>query len=187
MDRYDHMWCIWVTAGGRRRRLDVMLVPYGPQWPYAVVGWTGSKQYLRFMRQHALNCGMFTNSHATLRTTPGGAVAIVPHEALPTDSSGREFEPPDWQRRGAEEQRTDLPACEALLSAPCTTAVASAGNIVVSAAAAGATGPPSLAGTGTTAAAAARYGSTGLRPVASERDICDLFRMPYRPPRERNA
>eukprot|EP00198_Chlamydomonas_reinhardtii_P000551 XP_001689886.1 predicted protein [Chlamydomonas reinhardtii] len=85
MDRYDHLWAVWVTGAGRRRRVDVVLVPYDSSWPYAVAGWTGSRQYLRFMRQHALNCGwgaevgllaerlmladgMFTNAHGTLRS-----------------------------------------------------------------------------------------------------------------------
>eukprot|EP00879_Flechtneria_rotunda_P004475 GHRR01004729.1.p1 GENE.GHRR01004729.1~~GHRR01004729.1.p1 ORF type:complete len:577 (+),score=218.14 GHRR01004729.1:1794-3524(+) len=66
MDHYDHIWGIWITAAGKRRRCDLMFIP-PDQWVFAVIGWTGSKQYLRFMRQHAGNCGMFLNSHFLMR------------------------------------------------------------------------------------------------------------------------
>ncbi len=46
MDRFDHIYGVFITSGGRRRRLDVILVP-PQQWWFALVGWTGSKQYLR--------------------------------------------------------------------------------------------------------------------------------------------
>ncbi|GLC34988.1 hypothetical protein PLESTM_000262200 [Pleodorina starrii] len=222
MDRYDHLWCIWITGSGRRRRLDVMFVPYGSQWPYAVVGWTGSKQYLRFMRQHALNCGMFTNSHATLRTTPSG-VRLVPEEALPTDSEGREFRPPRWHERGAWEQ--EAAAAAAAGAAAASAAAAGGGSedttqsnaadtatepvLAAAGAGGGAVGPGRRPGpeggvgrqegggsgsSNVTAAAwacaagaGAEGGGTGLRPVASERDITELLRLPYRQPHERNA
>jgi hypothetical protein len=48
MDRFDHIYGVFITSGGRRRRLDVILVPH-QQWWYALVGWTGSKQYLRWV------------------------------------------------------------------------------------------------------------------------------------------
>ena len=66
MDAYDHIWGIFITAAGRRRRCDVMLIPPA-MWPFALLGWSGSKQYLRFMRQHAGNCGMNMNSHGLFR------------------------------------------------------------------------------------------------------------------------
>jgi hypothetical protein len=66
MDSYDHLWCIFITPDGRRRRLDVMLVPPA-MWVHALMGWTGSKQYLRFLRQHAGNLGLSWNSHALFR------------------------------------------------------------------------------------------------------------------------
>ena len=66
MDRYDHIYGIYLNSEGKKRRMDLILVPWS-YWPYALVGWTGSKQYLRFMRQHAGNCGMFLNSHFLMR------------------------------------------------------------------------------------------------------------------------
>jgi hypothetical protein len=66
MDSYDHVWGIFITAAGKRRRLDVMIIP-PDMWPYALLGWSGSKQYLRFLRQHAGNIGMNLNSHGLFR------------------------------------------------------------------------------------------------------------------------
>lgn len=100
MDRYDHIWGVYITKGGARRRIDIMMIPQD-SWAYAVVGWTGSKQYLRFMRTHAGNCNMFLNSHFLMRRVrmPGGggiAVLRVPEEAPPVDANLKEFWPPGW-------------------------------------------------------------------------------------------
>lgn len=77
MDHYDHIWGIYITPAGRRRRIDLMFIP-PHSWIMALVGWTGSKQYLRFMRQHAGNIGMHLNSHYLMRKVelrPGTAAA----------------------------------------------------------------------------------------------------------------
>ncbi|KAJ9517900.1 hypothetical protein QJQ45_004185 [Haematococcus lacustris] len=57
MDRYDHIFGLWITPvdnQGRRRykRMDIILVPVN-SWPWALMGWTGSRQYLRFLRDTA--------------------------------------------------------------------------------------------------------------------------------------
>ncbi|KAL6760953.1 hypothetical protein V8C86DRAFT_3132060, partial [Haematococcus lacustris] len=57
MDRYDHIFGLWITPvdnQGRRRykRMDIILVPVD-SWPWALMGWTGSRQYLRFLRDTA--------------------------------------------------------------------------------------------------------------------------------------
>jgi hypothetical protein len=37
MDRYDHIWGVFITAAGKRCRLDLMFIP--PEyWTYALVG-----------------------------------------------------------------------------------------------------------------------------------------------------
>lgn len=46
--------------------MDVMVIP-PDMWPFALLGWSGSKQYLRFMRQHAGHCGLNLNSHGLFR------------------------------------------------------------------------------------------------------------------------
>lgn len=100
MDHYDHLWCIHISPAGRRRRWDLMLIP-ASFWPMAVVGWSGSKQYLRFMRQHAGTCGMNLNSHYLMRAVnlkqgatktaaslpPAAAAATAAQPNLPTEAA----------------------------------------------------------------------------------------------------
>ena len=42
--------------------MDVILAPC-EEFAFALVGWIGSRTYLRFMRAHAKDLGMFLNSH----------------------------------------------------------------------------------------------------------------------------
>lgn len=42
--------------------MDLIITPW-EEYPFCLLGWTGSKQYLRFLRQHAGNCKMYLNSH----------------------------------------------------------------------------------------------------------------------------
>lgn len=61
--RFDHLFGMYKTAAGATRRLDLIFVP-PEELPFATLGWTGSRQFLRFMRGHA--CGalaMHLNSH----------------------------------------------------------------------------------------------------------------------------
>lgn len=51
-----------MTETGKVRRLDLIITPH-EEYPFCLLGWTGSKQYLRFLRQHAGNCNMYLNSH----------------------------------------------------------------------------------------------------------------------------
>ncbi len=39
----DHLFCLWITPEGKRRRVDVIVVPH-THWPWALMGWTGSRQ-----------------------------------------------------------------------------------------------------------------------------------------------
>ena len=41
---------------------------YTAELPFCLLGWTGSKQYERFLRQHAADCGMKLNSHRCVPT-----------------------------------------------------------------------------------------------------------------------
>ena len=62
MRRYDHLLGMYITEGGKVRRLDLIFtIP--AELPFCLLGWTGSKQYERFLRQHAADCGMKLNSH----------------------------------------------------------------------------------------------------------------------------
>lgn len=54
------------TSSGKVRRLDIILVP-PEELAMGLVGWIGSRTYLRFMRQHAKTLGMYANSHRRVR------------------------------------------------------------------------------------------------------------------------
>lgn len=53
---------MFVSQSGKVRRMDLIICPF-EEYPFCLLGWTGSKQYLRFLRQHAGNCNMYLNSH----------------------------------------------------------------------------------------------------------------------------
>ena len=43
-------------------RIDQIFVP-SEEFAFGYLGWVGSRQYLRFLRQHAAERGMHLNSH----------------------------------------------------------------------------------------------------------------------------
>ena len=60
--RFDKVFGMFVSQSGKVRRMDLIITPH-EEYPFCLLGWTGSKQYLRFLRQHAGNCHMYLNSH----------------------------------------------------------------------------------------------------------------------------
>jgi hypothetical protein len=60
--RFDHIYGIYRTTAGRVRRIDIIAVPPS-EWAFALVGWIGSRQFNRLMRQHAHDLGMRLSSH----------------------------------------------------------------------------------------------------------------------------
>lgn len=60
--RFDKVFGMFITQDGKIRRMDLIITPH-EEYPFCLLGWTGSKQYLRFLRQHAGNCNMYLNSH----------------------------------------------------------------------------------------------------------------------------
>ncbi len=60
--RFDKVFGMFMTKSGKVRRMDLIITPL-EEYPFCLLGWTGSKQYLRFLRQHAGNCNMYLNSH----------------------------------------------------------------------------------------------------------------------------
>jgi hypothetical protein len=60
--RFDHIFGNFRTAAGRVRRLDVIIAP-ADEAAFCVLGWSGSRQWLRFLRQYAMDLGMHLNSH----------------------------------------------------------------------------------------------------------------------------
>ncbi len=67
--RFDHIFGNYLTHGGKVRRMDVIIAPPAER-AACILGWTGSRQYLRFLRQYAADRGLHLNSHrhATLST-----------------------------------------------------------------------------------------------------------------------
>ncbi|RMZ54362.1 hypothetical protein APUTEX25_001938, partial [Auxenochlorella protothecoides] len=94
LDRFDHIYGVRRTAAGKVRRLDIILAP-SEEFAMALVGWTGSRTYLRLLRQHAKDVGMYLNSHRLLRKIDGKA-RLVPDEAPPIVKGGREAWPVGW-------------------------------------------------------------------------------------------
>lgn len=66
LHRFDHFYGMYWTSSGKVRRLDIILVP-PEELAMGLVGWIGSRTYLRFMRQHAKTLGMYANSHRRVR------------------------------------------------------------------------------------------------------------------------
>lgn len=106
MDKFDHIYGMYRTTAGRVRRMDVILCP-PEEWAFGLVGWTGSRQYLRFMRQHAKDMGMFLSSHRLLRKV-GGDSLVVPEQAPPVDTAGQERWPLGWRPGRHVETEADL-------------------------------------------------------------------------------
>lgn len=119
-DFYDKLFGVFRTATGARRRIDVVLVPRD-QLPFALVGWTGSKMYNRFLRMRAKERGMLLCSHCLVRVRDRRVVgqaaddaaldglALAPYPpAAPLDAEGREWWPPGWadEREGTWNGRT---------------------------------------------------------------------------------
>lgn len=69
-----------VNCGSYVRRVDLVIVPV-EQWGFAVMGWTGSRQWNRSVRDYARRVrGISLTSHAAVRNISS---AISPAPALP--------------------------------------------------------------------------------------------------------
>lgn len=128
-DRFDRLLGTFVTEAGKLRRIDLIFVPWD-QWAFALLGWTGSQQYLRFLRKHVDNCGMRLNSHRLLvlrgqvKDDPGDAADkgvrnemvkdrseayLVPSEGPPQNRDRQPGWPSDeWNLKRAVQTEEDL-------------------------------------------------------------------------------
>ncbi|KAA6429749.1 MAG: DNA-directed DNA RNA polymerase mu [Trebouxia sp. A1-2] len=88
VDRFDKVFGMFMTKSGKVRRMDLIITPH-EEYPFCLLGWTGSKQYLRFLRQHAGNCNM-------LMRREGQQSCVVPQEGAPYDRNGKVWWPPGW-------------------------------------------------------------------------------------------
>eukprot|EP00873_Tetraselmis_striata_P036892 jgi/Tetstr1/457156/TSEL_043806.t1 len=94
IDLYDHLFAVFRTSAGRLRRLDVVCVP-AEYWGFGLLGWTGSTQWLRFLKEHVRKCGMWLTSHGLYRLV-GGEMRRVPQDVPPLSAEGAERWPPGW-------------------------------------------------------------------------------------------
>jgi DNA polymerase/3'-5' exonuclease PolX len=87
MDMMDRLFGVWITKAGHRRRVDLVMTPPG-QWPFALLGWTGSVLLNRLMRRHARDLrgglagdkGYCLTNHGLVRIDDK---LLVPHETEP--------------------------------------------------------------------------------------------------------
>ncbi|KAK9792746.1 hypothetical protein WJX73_004619 [Symbiochloris irregularis] len=91
-DRHDRILGIYITRSGHMRRTDLVMCPWRER-AFALLGWTGSRQYVRFLREHAGNCGMKLSSHC-LKITDSGK--LVPYESPPLNVHKEPWWPPGW-------------------------------------------------------------------------------------------
>jgi DNA polymerase mu len=123
-DYYDKIYGVFRTAAGRHRRIDIVLVPHD-QLPFALIGWTGSKQYNRFIRHHANSRGLYFNSHGLFRTHDRKAVGSLessyneayatslkhlkcPPPAPSRDAAGNDWWPPGWDETRVAKTERDV-------------------------------------------------------------------------------
>ncbi|KAI3428493.1 hypothetical protein D9Q98_007318 [Chlorella vulgaris] len=106
MDRFDHIYSIYRTTTGKCRRIDIICVP-PEEFPFAVLGWTGSRTYLRLMRDYAKDRGLVLTSHRLMQVVDG-EVFIVPDERPPTDKDGKEQWPSGWHPGRRVESERDI-------------------------------------------------------------------------------
>ena len=79
--RFDHIYGLGRTAAGAWRRLDVILVP-PEEWAFGLLGWIGSRAYLRFQRQLAKDRGCYLNSHRQARSGWAGGLLGSAQQAV---------------------------------------------------------------------------------------------------------
>lgn len=66
VDKYDHLFGLFFNKSGRLRRLFVIHVPQA-MLPWAQISWTGSKQYLRFLKKWVSSRGMRLTPYGLMR------------------------------------------------------------------------------------------------------------------------
>ena len=85
--RFDHIFGNFRTEAGHVRRLDVIIAP-AEECHFCVLGWSGSRQYLRFLRQWAVDLGMHLNSHRRATGSGGCEPPVTVPSATGTRRGG---------------------------------------------------------------------------------------------------
>ncbi|KAK9820638.1 hypothetical protein WJX81_002025, partial [Elliptochloris bilobata] len=96
-DRFDHLFGMFRTEADAVRRLDVIIATFEER-AFCILGWTGTRQFLRFMRSYAADVlGMHLNAHGLMRVV-GRNAFFVPMEKPPLNCAGQEGWPPGWHK-----------------------------------------------------------------------------------------
>ena len=76
---------VFVTAAGRRRRVDVVVAAH-LEWPFALLSWTGGKVFNRLLRNYANNMRCQLSAHGLMTVPRPGddrPARIIPVETHP--------------------------------------------------------------------------------------------------------
>jgi DNA polymerase mu len=81
MDSHSRFFGIFRSeSSGLVRRIDIVVCAW-LEYPFALMSWTGSRMYNRYLRLHAQTCGMTLGGHLLYRhAKSGSAGGIVPYE-----------------------------------------------------------------------------------------------------------
>mmetsp|Transcript_38953 Transcript_38953/g.125101 ORF Transcript_38953/g.125101 Transcript_38953/m.125101 type:complete len:609 (+) Transcript_38953:16-1842(+) len=71
-DHHDKVFAIWRSAGGRHRRIDVVVCAFPEELPFARLAWTGSRMLNRMMRLQAIALGINLGPHAITARNEAG-------------------------------------------------------------------------------------------------------------------
>ncbi|KAG2450165.1 hypothetical protein HYH02_000267 [Chlamydomonas schloesseri] len=93
-DGLDHVFGVFVTGAGALKRLDLIFV-LRPWLPHALVGWTGSTQFLRFLGQWAAGRGLHRTNHALYDRRTLQPVAGIEDEQGLFRALGLPYRPPE--------------------------------------------------------------------------------------------
>ncbi|GLC44334.1 hypothetical protein PLESTB_000481100 [Pleodorina starrii] len=96
-DGLHHVFGVFRTSSGRLKRLDLLFAAW--TWlPHALLGWSGSAQFLRFLHQAAADRGFRRTNHALYRLDSRRPVSGIRDEAAIFEALGLPYrEPQDRQ------------------------------------------------------------------------------------------
>ena len=67
-DYHDKVFGLWRRDDGRLHRIDIIVNSFPDEWPFTLLGWTGSRLLNRMLRQRAKELGLFLSAHALIAT-----------------------------------------------------------------------------------------------------------------------
>lgn len=71
-DWHDKAYGIWRNTAGRHRRIDIVVVAFPDELPYARLTWTGSRTLNRLLRHRAIQLGLHLTANGLTAHPPAG-------------------------------------------------------------------------------------------------------------------